>query len=505
MKNILMVIHGINFNNGGITKVILNRTHFFNDLGYSSKIITFDGDNDYKNLESELKICGRLHPKAEIVNFFDYYRNKNTKTSIPIFDEELITKQEDLIIQDTFLKNKFFARYFDKVGNLIKCKYFLNDKLSHVEYFEKNKVILKKEYKNDILHKITDFDSSGNDIQVRFFTYDGLCYFQRSYLGNDNKIHLFVFDHINNKVVGFNSYQKLHTHFIEELCISSTKNDNVVICDGPGSAEKVANINSKIAKKILTIHSNHFNSPYVIGSTIKEGILPTLNNIDKVDSIVVLTKSQLKDLTTQFKNSEKFYYIPNTIKMPEEFDKKNYTSEIKKINIISRYVTMKHHEHVIKAIFEIKDKISLYPIELNFYGEGPEKENLKSLIKKLNLENIVSINDYVVDVDSVFREANLTIFTSSYEGFGLTIIESMANKTPVISYDINYGPKDIITDNEDGFLIKFNDIKSLSKTIEKALFNKDSILNDMSENAFNKIKNNFSHEVAMEYWKKLIG
>ena len=505
MKNVLMVIHGINFNNGGITKVILNRTHFFNDLEYSSKIVTFDGDNDYKKLESELKICGRLNSKSKIINFYDYYSEKNTKELTTSFDEENIVIEPDFLIQDSFLKSKNFARYFDKSGNLIKCKIFKDEKLIAVEYFKNNQIILKKEYKENYSYKITNYDEKNNDIQVRFFTRDGLCFFQRSYLGADKKIHLFLFDHINNKVIGFNSYQKLHTHFIEELCTEQNIKDNIVICDGPGSAEKVANVNNNKAIKILTIHSNHLKSPFTLGSEIKEGILPTLKNIDKVDAIIVLTKSQLLDLKAQFNNSEKFYYIPNTIQIPENFEKTNYNSKLKKVNIISRYVAMKHHDHIIKAISKIKGKFSDNDLEINFYGDGIEKENLKQLVKKLELQKIIKINNYIVDIDTIFRDSNLTIFTSSYEGFGLTIIEAMSNKTPVISYDINYGPRDIISNNEDGFLIKSNDIELLSQTIYKALFDQNINLEKTSENAYDKIKNNFSHEVAKKLWKNLIG
>src|SRR5690606_24377480 len=196
------------------------------------------------------------------------------------------------------------------------------------------------------------------------------------------------------------------------------------------------------AKKILTIHSNHFTSPYSFGSKIKEGIEPTLNNIDKVDAIIVLTPSQQKDLIKQFGNDHKFIYIPNTTTIPNI--KYNNHSPVKTINIVSRYVAMKHHDHVIQAIAKFSNKIHQDSLKVNFYGEGPEKDKLKNLVEKLNLNKMITINDYVVNVDEIFQQADLTIFTSSYEGFGFTIIEAMANKTPVISYDINYGTKDII-------------------------------------------------------------
>ena len=506
MKNVIMVIHNLNFNNGGITKVMMNRSHFFNDLGYKVNIATFDAEQDYIILEKKFKECGRLHEKSKIINFYDYFLNKNysKEVSPTQYDPELEVDEHKYLTQKTYLKTKGFVRYFNESGILIKCKYWVNDLLSKVDYYKENHVYLSKLYKNNSLFQIINYDKDGKDILSRFFTPDGFCYFQRSFLEQD-LLHLFVFNRKEKSVIGFNSYSKLHTYFLEQLCTEENSYDNIVICDGPGSAEKVANISDKKAKKILTIHSNHFSSPYTIGSKIKDGIKITLDNIEKVNHVIVLTPSQLQDLTTQFGYKDKFFYIPNTINKPSDFNKIAFTSHNKKkINIVSRYVSMKHHEHVIQAINKISDKISPGELEVNFYGEGPEKLNLQNIVKSLHLDKIININDYITDVDLVFKEADLTVFTSSYEGFGLTIIEAMANKTPVISYNINYGPRDIISHGEDGYLVSYGDIENLSKKIYQILFEDINILNNFSNNAFQKVNENFTHKFARNEWKKII-
>lgn len=504
MKNILMVIHNLSFTNGGITKVMLNRTHIFKNLGYNSNLVTFDPDQDYEDLEVKFKECGRLHKDSKIINLFSYFSKKNTKNISILQDNELSVYEKNYLIQDEYIDSKKFSRYFDTNGVLIKCKYWNNTNIERIEYYEKNSVNKIKFYRKNLHYKTVYLDTNGNDIIIKYYTPDGFCFFQRSFLGENRLLHIFIFDRDTKKVIGFNSYKKLHTYFLECLCIEKDRINNIVICDGPGSAEKVASISSKKALKILTIHSNHLSKPFISGSPIKEGIQTTLNNINNVDTIIILTKSQLYDLVNQFGNAEKFYYIPNTIDYPENFNKKDYTTDVKTINIISRYVKMKNHEHVIHAISKIKNKIPKNSLKVNFYGEGENKENLIKLVNELNLNSIITINNYITNTNEKFRNADLTIFTSSYEGFGLTIIESMSNKTPVISYDIKYGPKDIISHNIDGLLVRYNDIETLSNYIYENLFSNNGNLQKLSENSFSKIRAEFTHKNAEVLWKNLL-
>ena len=92
---------------------------------------------------------------------------------------------------------------------------------------------------------------------------------------------------------------------------------------------------------------------------------------------------------------------------------------------------------------------------LNIYGRAftpGEKlalDSLKSLLKELNLENNVIFRGHVDNAYEEMRTSLLTTLVSHIEGLPMVIIESMANKTPVVCYNINYGPKDVINNNVD--------------------------------------------------------
>ena len=57
------------------------------------------------------------------------------------------------------------------------------------------------------------------------------------------------------------------------------------------------------------------------------------------------------------------------------------------------------------------------------------------------------------NLDQEYSDAYLSLITSNMEGFSLALLESLAHGVPVISYDIKYGPNELITPDFNGYLI----------------------------------------------------
>ena len=96
----------------------------------------------------------------------------------------------------------------------------------------------------------------------------------------------------------------------------------------------------------------------------------------------------------------------------------------------------------------------------------------------------------------------ITVLCSNFEGFGRVILESMYNYTPMVCYDTNYGPTDIIEHEVDGFIVKQYDVDSLAYYICYALDNPKSIY-EMGFVAHEKVVNNFSETIVLQKWKDL--
>ncbi len=82
------------------------------------------------------------------------------------------------------------------------------------------------------------------------------------------------------------------------------------------------------------------------------------------------------------------------------------------------------------------------------------------------------------------------------------MLESMYQSTPVISYDVLFGPKDIIDNGEDGILVENKNIGELSNKMTYLLDNPERAI-EMGKKAHEKVLNNFSLENYVQKWRSL--
>lgn len=110
---------------------------------------------------------------------------------------------------------------------------------------------------------------------------------------------------------------------------------------------------------------------------------------------------------------------------------------------------------------------------LIIYGDGPHKPELEKLIKDSNLQDSVFLNGATNNVITKMSNASIFAFSSLLESFGMVIVEAQSCGLPVVAYDCPVGPKDIITDGKDGFLLPLNDESGMAKKICLLIENED--------------------------------
>lgn len=102
--------------------------------------------------------------------------------------------------------------------------------------------------------------------------------------------------------------------------------------------------------------------------------------------------------------------------------------------------------------------------QLHIFGDrGEESESVSHAIEKIN-ENI-SIHEPTSQIYDKYIENSMLLLTSLYEPFGLVLPEAMSCGLPVVAFNCPYGPADIITDGQDGFLIKNRDINVFAEKV----------------------------------------
>ena len=105
-------------------------------------------------------------------------------------------------------------------------------------------------------------------------------------------------------------------------------------------------------------------------------------------------------------------------------------------------------------------------LKLKIVGRGSLLSELESLAEKLGVKDSVHFEGFQNDIIPYYLGASMTLMTSDYEGLPNVLIESITLGTPIVSFDCNNGPREIIVDNQNGLLVEFGNINSLIKAID---------------------------------------
>ncbi|GLC31366.1 glycosyltransferase [Clostridium omnivorum] len=107
--------------------------------------------------------------------------------------------------------------------------------------------------------------------------------------------------------------------------------------------------------------------------------------------------------------------------------------------------------------------------KLLIIGEGEDRERLEEIIHRFNGENYVFLRGYEKNPYKWIKNAAAYVCTSSYECFPLAFLESLCCNTPVVSFNCDYGPREILRGELKKYLVKNHHIDDLIETIERAV------------------------------------
>lgn len=194
--------------------------------------------------------------------------------------------------------------------------------------------------------------------------------------------------------------------------------------------------------------------------------------------------------------SKKISIIPLSIEIPRNLKLKNNRNTNNELNIL--YVGRMEDRKGIKILIDSMTKVLSKNPKAVFYLIGKGYIDIFSILhNKIPTKYLPRIRyqgyiDSRKQMDYFYRFADICVFPSIYESFGITITEAMSYGKPVITTNIG-GIPEIITDNSNGLLIPQKDSISLEDALNKLLSNK-KLCNYLGKNAKNTIKNKFSPE-----------
>ena len=172
--------------------------------------------------------------------------------------------------------------------------------------------------------------------------------------------------------------------------------------------------------------------------------------------------------------------------------------ETKSVIFVGRFSTQKGIPDLLKIWKLVYQRHPDWQLHM-YAGYGDEDEKLKSYIEEMGKG--VVLHEPTSDIFSKYKESSMLLLTSIFEPFGLVMPEAMSCGLPVVAFDCPYGPADIITDGEDGFLIKNRDIHAFADKVCQLIEN-PQLRTEMGQRAIASSQR-FSPEKIMPMWKQL--
>lgn len=482
----------------GIEHAQLKRLALFQKHKIPAQILTMN----YSTIQHQNMQTYKLRD-FELINLFDYFQNATN------YRGKRTTLEDIQIPRATQMRSE---------NNIYK-------------FFNQDHLIMRVEmWQEHYIHQITFYDRLDNPFQIDIYDERGFLS-QRQILGFDNQVaQRLYYDTSGNLVLKaaytagakkenffqlvdykgadyfFDSKQALDTFFFDELN-RKTKEPATFIVDRNFIVEAAIFNMQTAARRFFYTHNIVVADPNApMTSKPYASMESYLANQTKVTGLLSPTHRQLADIKKRWHPQFAQYQIP----VGSISDRQLTTTPIPmterqpfKIINVARIHEQKRLEDTIAVFQKIHEQVPAATLDLYGYvNDTAIDKRLHQQVEQLNLTAAVTFHNYTLDMASIYDTTQLFLSTSRYEGYGLAIMEALAHGVPVLSYDINYGPNEIIRHGTDGYLFAQQDISGMANQAIQLLKN-PKLLQELSTNAYQG-RPQFSAAKVWQAWQPII-
>jgi L-malate glycosyltransferase len=213
-------------------------------------------------------------------------------------------------------------------------------------------------------------------------------------------------------------------------------------------------------------------------------------SLNHSNSITSVSESLKKDTLSTFKIDNKISVIPNFINIKEyegllkETGKRKYALQGERMLVhISNFRKVKRVDDVLKVFHAVRKEI---PSKLVLVGDGPERQKMEQLARQMNIQHDVIQLGKIADPKEILSMADLFLLPSETESFGLSALEALAMKVPVISTSTG-GLPEVNIHGQTGFLSNVGDTDDMAANAMR-LLKDDALMREFRNNAFEQAK-----------------
>ncbi|MBS0937697.1 glycosyltransferase [Lactiplantibacillus plantarum] len=508
------MIYFINFGmpdkKSGIEHAELKRLKLFEAHEYPCKIITRDW---YIDAHATAQRAGV--DDDHLLNMFDYFQHTQHV-------EQNILKAQDI---DLGLKNLLYSEEVDNNRYIVTRT---SDRLvARINYDKKfAKQVTSVELFDNVgnLYRVDFYDSRGFKSQIQWYTPDNKigtkewldingrvklkAFYRYGVSDKKNLIHTgWWLDDTEGKKYTFDTVDSLFEHFLN---LVNSQGKNIFVLDRSLLADAAL---TRMKRKAFTVY--HFHSSQVgdssdpMNSMMNNHYEYGLVNINKYSAVISATQHQTDDIKKRFDPKVKMYTIPVGI-VPEKVLSAPRVSMSKrtygKVIAVARIASEKRLDDLVRAVKIVHDNIPEVTLDLYGYADSTnnfaEKKHVQKVADDLNISDLVTFKGYVNDVASVYDDAQIFGLTSTMEGFNLAIMEAISHGVLGLTYDVNYGPNNIIEDAVNGYIVENGNYEELAHKMINVLSNND-LLQKLSTGAY-ETSLRYSSDNIWKLWKQLI-
>ncbi|TWX52501.1 glycosyltransferase [Colwellia hornerae] len=186
-------------------------------------------------------------------------------------------------------------------------------------------------------------------------------------------------------------------------------------------------------------------------------------------------------------NRNKLSLLFNGVAVPAEIE--HSSSSPKTFVTVGRLDKVKNQKLLIDAFAQAVNTLDGFEhCILNIVGDGPLYDELSSQISLLNMNDSIYLLGFRNDITTILKDSDIFVLSSVYEAMPMTILEAMANKTPVVCTNVG-GISKFISEKQAWF-VESKNCKTLANKLNEVRINDECRLEKVS-NAFSLVSEKY--------------
>lgn len=295
------------------------------------------------------------------------------------------------------------------------------------------------------------------------------------------------------KIWGYLKRRRLHRQRLTELLMRERA--DYVVSLYPSESSFIPEIKDG-SRKVLELHfCKFFRLQYgrkgLLGLIDKWRTREDERIVRRFDKFVVLTEED----RGYWGNLPNMEVIPNAALVAVE---QQASCEAKRVIAVGRLDYQKGFDRLIEVWRLVQQRPEAAEWKLDIFGQGEWQGMLQQRIEEYGLQESVRINRPTAQIGREYAASSMLVMSSNYEGFPMVMVEAMAHGLPVVTFDFQCGPRDIIRPKVNGIIVKNGDIQGLANALLQ-LMTDDNARKQMGMNA-RKVTDTYSETNVMKQW-----